>query len=718
MSTVAQSDTSPGRAGIDKGMSKRMPRSRRNTVLSAIIAGLGLAYSYVPNIFIAEPKLWKQIQSLPYYSPLVILWSAIVIPVVIIALLTWLYRREHSSDEEPPTAVPKEFRAQLLNRVSNDIREFLQSSLYSVARIELRHPEAQGEVDSHTGTYASWIRLKATEDGDENGDLDPTLPIIEVFRRSAHLLILGEPGSGKTTLLNELAHELIRIAQQGENEPVPVIVPLADWSPGAASFEEWLIPALKRSWSIDARHSRGMLQFVQVVLLLDALDEVAEAQRENCVRAINNFRERNGLLAVVVSCRLNEYQRSAPRLRLSRAVRILPLEEHEVRNYLMENVIATPGLLDRYVGDLIIRGLLRTPLWLNVARLAFRDPRHILPPTSEKELRSVLLDRYVDYMFSRSIYSDIAGEERHAKTILPPHSRQQTTHCLKWLASSMIRLSRDRFYLEDLSEDWFPSGPRNRMYWRWKLVMGLAFVLPIGLVVALFVGPFVGLVVGLFFGLLFVLLGGLFVGLPAYRNSAATLSWSWRRARSGLVFASVYGLAVGLAVGLAAGLFLGFEVGSVFGSTFGTVFGLNYLIHMSLEGGRIRELPKPNEGTWRSANYGLFVALCAALLLAVPFALRNFAANSRLATIPVWALGATLGIFAWHMVSLGLTKGGGFWFAHWNFRLSLRSYGHAPLRLDRFLEYAAHRRLFLQRIGGGYRFVHDVVREHFASLDA
>ena len=38
-----------------------------------------------------------------------------------------------------------------------------------------------------------------------------------------------------------------------------------------------------------------------------------------------------------------------------------------------------------------------------------------------------------------------------------------------------------------------------------------------------------------------------------------------------------------------------------------------------------------------------------------------------------------------------------------------------PLTITRFLDHAARHR-FIQRVGGRYRFMHDLLRQHFAAL--
>jgi len=61
----------------------------------------------------------------------------------------------------------------------------------------------------------------------------------------------------------------------------------------------------------------------------------------------------------------------------------------------------------------------------------------------------------------------------------------------------------------------------------------------------------------------------------------------------------------------------------------------------------------------------------------------------------------------------GLGSGGIACIQHFTLRLILYRNSHIPWNYARFLNYATDR-LFLQRVGGGYRFMHDLLRQHFA----
>jgi len=53
---------------------------------------------------------------------------------------------------------------------------------------------------------------------------------------------------------------------------------------------------------------------------------------------------------------------------------------------------------------------------------------------------------------------------------------------------------------------------------------------------------------------------------------------------------------------------------------------------------------------------------------------------------------------------------------HYTLRFILYWRGHTPLRYANFLDYAA-RLVFLQKVGGGYIFIHRLLLEHFATME-
>jgi hypothetical protein len=63
-----------------------------------------------------------------------------------------------------------------------------------------------------------------------------------------------------------------------------------------------------------------------------------------------------------------------------------------------------------------------------------------------------------------------------------------------------------------------------------------------------------------------------------------------------------------------------------------------------------------------------------------------------------------------------LFMGGLAWGRHWVLRFLLWRSGALPLRLVPLLDEAAQR-ILMRKVGGGYRFIHDLFRDYLATLD-
>jgi hypothetical protein len=123
----------------------------------------------------------------------------------------------------------------------------------------------------------------------------------------------------------------------------------------------------------------------------------------------------------------------------------------------------------------------------------------------------------------------------------------------------------------------------------------------------------------------------------------------------------------------------------------------------------------PNQGIRQSGvNVAIFAAL-GALVIGIPYGLLNLslsvAATRVLPNTGDWlhlavAPGVMFGVLA------GLVPGAAC-IQHFVLRLVLWASGVLPLRFVRFLNLATRRRL-LQRVGGRYRFIHLLLRDHLA----
>ncbi|MGD1865550.1 MAG: hypothetical protein ACFB0D_13435, partial [Phormidesmis sp.] len=145
-----------------------------------------------------------------------------------------------------------------------------------------------------------------------------------------------------------------------------------------------------------------------------------------------------------------------------------------------------------------------------------------------------------------------------------------------------------------------------------------------------------------------------------------------------------------------------FQFISLSGLAFGSVLGVTYGVIRGLSGSRIATVTKPNQGIRQSAKNAILIAMVATI---APL-LTSLLFESSTSTL-FWAAAG---------LSFGLALGGGEACAkHGVLRFVLFCQGRIPWNYASFLDYAAQR-IFLQKVGGGYIFIHRLLLEHFASL--
>jgi hypothetical protein len=150
-------------------------------------------------------------------------------------------------------------------------------------------------------------------------------------------------------------------------------------------------------------------------------------------------------------------------------------------------------------------------------------------------------------------------------------------------------------------------------------------------------------------------------------------------------------------------------LGLFFAAALGVLFGF--------EGRKVESTSRPNRGihlALRNALVGgaLFGGVCAGLETAL--------VGGAAARPPFLPPGAPPPAPSVPFALLGMGLFGFFWFGgldavkHYTLRLLLAASGRAPLRLVSFLDFAAARDL-LQKVGGGYLFLHRSLLDHFAA---
>jgi hypothetical protein len=638
-------------------------------------------------------------------------------------------------------------RRAMLEKVRNFwVEGVLEQSLHGVAMIELGLAERADAVEH------PWDMVLQTEREDRT--LPPGTRVVDVFDgMGRNLLILGEPGSGKTTMLLELARDTIARAEKDPTQLIPVVLNLSSWTEKRQPIAEWLVEELNTKYDVPKKVARSWVENDDLLLLLDGLDEVRREYREDCVRAINDFRKEH-LIPLAVCSRVVDYQALTTRLKLRGAVLLQPLTPQQIDGYLHGAGMALSAVRETLQRDPTLQELAETPLMLSVITLAYRgrsvEDLQTLETTVAR--RKHVFESYVQRMFERR------GADQ-------PYPQRQTIHWLVWLAQEMSEHEQSVFLIERLQPDWLPARAQRQRHIVAKLAFGLVYGLIVGLAVIELSSGLVGglgLAAGLgaFAGLVCGLLGGQLSGLDLVEPVEA-LKWSWRKAKSGLLvglgFAAGLGaftwvvseLVIGLAGGWGAGLAFGWRVGLFSFVCGGMMAGVTYGLS-GFGGAEIESKMVPNQGIRRSAKNALIGGMASGLGTGLGVGLVGGLAFGPLVGLatrlglglggglvgelafgPLFGLASRLGLGLVGGLAFGLLLGLAFgplagWFAvlqfggkaailHFILRYFLWRGGYLPWSLVRFLDHAAER-ILLRKVGGGYIFIHRLLQDYFASL--
>jgi hypothetical protein len=564
--------------------------------------------------------------------------------------------------------------------------------------------------------------------------------IIDVFQQevvSGRLLILGEPGSGKTVSLLELANHLVRSAENDLAQPIPVVFNLSTWK--NQKLEDWLVTELNSSgYGVSNRFALELIKSHQLIPLLDGLDDLNPTEQSKCITAINKFLAGNLQSKYLVVCsRLTDYKRCFPALELNNAVCLTPLQKSQIEEYLKS--IHQIHLWNAIKDDSVLVELAKTPLFLFLLVVVFEK-------SSRSELRVLLSaqNRY-RYLFNSYIDQMLENANKSSGFFSRKPSPEKTK---KWLAFIAINLkldSKKEFLIEGLQPKCLQTKQQKTLY---RVLAGLTAGLLGGLALFPFglplFSPFLTiisfLVSPIFFISPFFLITGLAAGIKGEIKPVETLTFSSRTILNNLRIKHVVFWLVYFMLGYFLSLLLGSVVPIIGSLVIGLfVSSLQGNLANSLRGPDIDPVRRslPNQGIKRSAFNSWILGLIFGLMGSLVGGIAFFEKCDSLSMekMPIFLIGQTallienisqqLKICPTTLLaitffsSLGMMSGsllpGTACFQHFALRVILWWNGYTPWNYAHFLNYATDKGL-LKRIGGRYRFIHDLLQDHFAQL--
>ncbi|HAO11019.1 MAG TPA: signal transduction protein [Planktothrix sp. UBA8407] len=575
-------------------------------------------------------------------------------------------------------------RQALLNKVKNYwVKGVLEGSLSNRARIELGLEERLDAVQLDWETPEQPRRslpkgTKAINQFDKMG-------------KGCTLLILGAPGAGKTTTLLELTSELINRAEQDINLLIPVVFNLSSWAATKKqTIAEWLVEELDSRYQIPEKFGADWVKNEQLLLLLDGLDEVSEDRRNHCVVAINEFKQSHGVTEIVVCSRIKDYEALSSRLKFQGAIFIEDLTLEEINDYFDNAADKLQGVKAAWINDDVLQELTKTPLILSVIAIAYEGMSiEDLPKMTLKERRKHLFNKYIEKMFNRRKNSC-------------RYSNKLTITWLTWLAKVMSTDSQTVFLIERLQPK-FMSDKEKSKYRTILFIIPLllGFILMIFLSTSTIINCLIFLVLFRF---------GMILSTTSTIKPMLSFDKEVIELIGVLIFLLVGGGLIGGGLGFifaryvfhdeSVTLFYAAKI-TLIGTFIGTI-PITFFLLFNFEEFVIESIVKPNQGIWTSLKNGLFLLFIFIFVLGIFSILVNFSL--------VWstAIAVLLGIFSSGIFAC---------IQHFALRIFLYRSGKIPWNYARFLDYATER-IFLQKVGGGYIFIHRLLLDHFASLES
>jgi GTPase SAR1 family protein len=637
----------------------------------------------------------------------------------------------------------------LLKQVSTEVESRINSSLHNRVYVVLdmeqnpSHVENPWEADVKIGSRPK-IRLQNTE-------------ITTVFDQpdiAGRLVILGQPGAGKTTMLLKLAEELIKRANENPTCPIPVLFSLSAWKKDNQGIKDWLVKELKDKYGVRKDIGKQWIDNQEIIPLLDGLDELAVERQELCVRKINDFLHpetwRNPL---VICSRIKEYQNYTTLLELNNSLELYPFTSQKVYQYLQstENL----QLWDSISHDDNLRELAKTPFLLNVIVLSAQEI------SQESWQRSQSYNDRLNYLFEAYIHR-MFKRRYNAKR---PKS-ENTLLWLGWLAYQLNKENKTEFLIENIQPNSLLSANSKRMYFLGVdfLIIVVSFLVPVffswisislwtgNLLGSLWAGSLLGsLCAGSALSYLQVVAASKMIASFSTREididtkritTFESINWSLKQATQrifrGLAHGLYYQIILSLFFGLVAifiilifGIIIaildiaegsnfihrGFtelNLLSIFfsGILYGIITGvLNFApigLISGLRGPEIERKVYPNQGIKKSAVNALIIILGVLLIFELFFGLIGiFLGQLHGSLILGLFLGVIFGIPLMLVPGIACIQ-------HFTLRLILFYKGYIPWDYSYFLDYATNR-MFLQQVGGSYRFIHDLLQKHFAN---
>ncbi len=556
-------------------------------------------------------------------------------------------------------------------------------------------------------------------------------PVIDVFDQLGEggtLLILGEPGSGKTITLLQLARELIVRAKVDIDRRIPVVLNLSSWAAEKQTIAEWIIEELNNKYDVPRKIGQQWVEKQELLLLLDGLDEIRDLEKRNaCVKALNAFQQKQAT-EMVVCCREKDYEKLKDRLKLQSALVLQPLTTEQIHTYLEQFQSNLTVLKTLLIEDQTLQELAQAPLLLSIMVLAYQgiEFADISVSSINSNRKKQLFDDYINRIFQgsrlKAYHPNLQSQEKDH------YSRPKATYWLVWMAKHVIDNSKSVFQIEEM-----PTTILDNLLGGFEIhSLDIGFALLVGMIR----GIIFAIIWGIIFGVNIGLFGGLIWGgictirnlknpdyslvnyiVAIFPNYYLFYKYYLFYFKSPIVNLLIFGLTLGIALGMSFKVILLLVFGLFFGLKLGLIIGNKKTRSIFIWLRLGLEIFTPHLATFFLMFILMFIGRACELFFELNFELIYKLIRELFFGL---GLGLILGIAFGFIFGLISFFANIFTRREFVLRLIIKMVmyfkGYMPWNYSKFLDWASDK-LFLQKVGGGYIFIHRSLMEHFAEME-
>lgn len=230
--------------------------------------------------------------------------------------LEWGEIAELETGEEKPIT-PKTIDA-LVNEVREKVSADIQKRCGWMRVLDMTHPIGLNDIytdvnilEKITGRRRLEIAQLSENCNPENFErfglnqvVEKRVPGLKAVKECSKLMILGKPGAGKTTFLKRIAIQCN--LGQFLAVHVPIFITLKDFAeaPQQPSLLQYINDQFALNDISDQQITKTLLHQGRVIVLLDGLDEVRQADNDRILKEIRDFSTQYDANFFVMTCRI------------------------------------------------------------------------------------------------------------------------------------------------------------------------------------------------------------------------------------------------------------------------------------------------------------------------------------------------------------------------------------------------------------------------------